>query len=230
MTVEGLRTAWALLWESDPDRIRAWLVGFGVWAPLASTALQTASSLIPVLPGFVLAIANAMIYGAVLGGALTFSSALLAGACCFGLARALGRPGVERIVSTESLARVDAFMERRGMLAVFLGRLIPFINPDIVSYAAGATAIRWGPLSRCDGRGGASGNSVLFRRGGRGLGAVGRGRAHGDARRPRSARDPVAVPTPDSMACAPDVPSRRRSFGLQVAAVGRARRTPDRGP
>lgn len=146
MTVEGLRTAWALLWESDPDRIRAWIVGFGVWAPLASTALQTASSLIPVLPGFVLAIANAMIYGAVLGGALTFSSALLAGACCFGLARALGRPGVERIVSTESLARVDAFMERRGMLAVFLGRLIPFINPDIVSYAAGATAIRWGPF------------------------------------------------------------------------------------
>jgi uncharacterized membrane protein YdjX (TVP38/TMEM64 family) len=41
---------------------------------------------------------------------------------------------------------VDGFMARRGMLAVFAGRLIPFINPDLVSYAAGVTGIRWLPF------------------------------------------------------------------------------------
>lgn len=34
-------------------------------------------------------------------------------------------------------------MERKGVLAVFVGRIIPFVNPDLVSYAAGVTGIRW---------------------------------------------------------------------------------------
>lgn len=140
---EWLVTAWALLWEGDPARLRAWLLGFGIWAPIVSTAIQVLSSLVPILPGFVLGIANAMLYGALLGGLLTFSSALLAATCCFGLARVIGRPGVERIVSRASIARVDAFMERRGMLTVFLGRLQPFINHDVLSYAAGATSVGW---------------------------------------------------------------------------------------
>lgn len=137
---------WGLLLQGDPDPLRAWLVGFGGWAPLVSTLLQIVTSLIPFLPGFVLAIVNAMLWGAVLGGLLTFGSALLAAAACFGLARALGRPGVERIVNPDSLARMDGFMERRGILAIFLGRLIPFINPDVLSYAAGVTRIGWLPF------------------------------------------------------------------------------------
>jgi len=47
-------------------------------------------------------------------------------------------------VTAEKLARMDAFMARNGMFAVFVGRVVPFINPDLVSYAAGVTGIRWG--------------------------------------------------------------------------------------
>jgi len=137
---------WGILMQGDPDPLRLWLVEFGMWAPLVSTLLQIATSLIPFLPGFVLAIANAMVWGALLGGLLTFGSAILAATACFGLARALGRPGVERIVSPDSLRRMDGFMDRRGMIAIFLGRIIPFINPDVLSYAAGVTRIGWVPF------------------------------------------------------------------------------------
>lgn len=137
---------WGILMQGDPDPLRLWLMDFGVWAPLVSTLLQIATSLIPFLPGFVLAIANAMVWGALLGGLLTFGSAILAAAACFGLARSLGRPGVERIVSPRSLRRMDGFMERRGVIAIFLGRIIPFINPDVLSYAAGVTRIGWVPF------------------------------------------------------------------------------------
>jgi len=140
------RVVWGLLLGGDPDPLRDWLLGFGAWAPVMSGLLQVLTSLIPVLPGFVLAIANAMLYGVLLGGLLTFVTALLAAAACFGLARWMGRPGVERVVSEEALARVDDFMERRGIFAVFLGRLIPFINPDVLSYAAGATRMGWFPF------------------------------------------------------------------------------------
>jgi len=137
---------WGILMQGDPDPLRLWLVDFGVWAPLVSILLQIATSLIPFLPGFVLAIANAMVWGALLGGLLTFGSSFLAAAACFGLARVLGRPGVERIVSPGSLRRVDGFMDRRGLIAIFLGRIIPFINPDVLSYAAGVTRLGWVPF------------------------------------------------------------------------------------
>ncbi len=138
-----LRVAWGLLLGGDPAPLRLWLLQFGAFAPIVSALLQVATSLIPVLPSFLVAIANAMLYGSVLGGVLTFVTALIAAAACFGLARAVGRPGVERIVAQRTLSRMDGFMERRGILAVFLARLIPFINPDVVSYAAGVTRIRW---------------------------------------------------------------------------------------
>lgn len=138
-----LGVAWGLLLAGDPAPLRLWLLQFGAFAPIVSGLLQVATSLIPVLPSFLVAIANAMLYGAVLGGVLTFVTALIAAAACFGLAKAVGRPGVERIVAQRTLSRMDGFMERRGILAVFLARLIPFINPDVVSYAAGVTRIRW---------------------------------------------------------------------------------------
>jgi uncharacterized membrane protein YdjX (TVP38/TMEM64 family) len=154
---EGFRgelvVAWDLMRAGDPEGVRDWLLGFGGWAPLMSALLQVATSVFPPGPSFLLGIANAMVFGMVLGGLLTFVTQLGAAAVCFGIARVVGRPGVERLVSTESLARVDGFMRRRGVVAVFLGRLIPFINPDLVSYAAGVTGIRWAPFMLAVGAG-----------------------------------------------------------------------------
>ena len=132
-----------LLGQADITPIQEYLLGWGVWAPLLSMVLQVVSSVIPPLPSWVLPIVNAMVFGAVPGGLLSFGTALLAAAICFGLARALGRPWVEGIVPAQSLERWDGFFDRRGVLAVAVGRVIPFINPDILSYAAGLTRLGW---------------------------------------------------------------------------------------
>jgi uncharacterized membrane protein YdjX (TVP38/TMEM64 family) len=137
---------WDLLLQGEVEPLRTWLLSFGGWAPLISALLQVATSVFPPGPSFLLAIANAMVFGPVWGSLLTIGSAVLAAAVCFGLARILGRPWVAHVVSPEKLARVDGFMARNGIFAVFLGRVIPFINPDLVSYAAGVTGIRWGPF------------------------------------------------------------------------------------
>lgn len=134
---------WSILVEGDADRLRDWMLAFGAWAPVVSGLLQLVTSIFPPGPSFLLAIANAMLFGIWWGGLLTLVTQLVAAAACFGIARLVGRPGIERLVSEERLARVDGFMVRRGVLAVFIGRIIPFINPDLVSYAAGVTGIRW---------------------------------------------------------------------------------------
>lgn len=132
-----------LLARADIAPLRDYILSYGIWAPVVSTALQIVTSVIAPLPSFVLTFVNAMLFGWWWGAVLTWTTAMLAAAICFGLSRKLGRPGVQRFVPSRALEQTDGFFERNGVLAVLIARLIPFINPDIISYAAGLTAMRW---------------------------------------------------------------------------------------
>lgn len=133
----------ALLARADIAPLRDYLLGFGIWAPLLSALLQLLTSILAPLPSFVLAFVNALLYGWWWGAVLTWTTAMLAAAVCFALARALGRPVVEKLATKRALEATDRFFERRGRQAVLIARLIPFINPDVISYAAGLTPMRW---------------------------------------------------------------------------------------
>jgi len=129
--------------RADIAPLRDYMLGFGWWAPVISALLQIVTSVIAPLPSFVLAFVNAMLFGLWWGALLTWSTALLAAAICFAMARSLGRPVVERFVPGGALAGTDRFFERHGVMAVLVARLIPFVNPDVLSYAAGLTNMRW---------------------------------------------------------------------------------------
>ena len=60
---------------------------------------------------------------------------------CFYLAKILGRPVVEKIVTKKALNWWDSFFARYGKHAVFIARLVPIVSFDLVSYAAGVTSI-----------------------------------------------------------------------------------------
>jgi uncharacterized membrane protein YdjX (TVP38/TMEM64 family) len=138
-----VNAALLLLARADIAPLREYVLAFGWWAPVISTALQILTSIIAPLPSFVLAFVNAMLFGFWWGALLTWTSALLAAAICFAIARVLGRPAVERFVPARALETTDRFFVRHGVLAVLVARLIPFVNPDVVSYAAGLTNMRW---------------------------------------------------------------------------------------
>jgi uncharacterized membrane protein YdjX (TVP38/TMEM64 family) len=138
-----VNAALALAARADIGPLRDYVLGFGVWAPVVSVALQILTSIIAPLPSFVVSFMNALLFGFWWGAALTWTSALLAAALCFWMARALGRPVVERFVPGRALDGMDRFFARHGVLAVLVARLIPFVNPDVLSYAAGLTALRW---------------------------------------------------------------------------------------
>lgn len=129
--------------RADIAPLRDYLLGFGWWAPVISTLLQIVTSVIAPLPSFVVTFVNAMLFGFWWGALLTWTTALLAAAICFGMARTLGRPVVERFVPGGALQGTDRFFARHGVLAVLVARLIPFVNPDVLSYAAGLTSMRW---------------------------------------------------------------------------------------
>ncbi|THF62646.1 TVP38/TMEM64 family protein [Pseudothauera rhizosphaerae] len=121
---------------------RDYLLGFGYWAPAVSSLLMVFQSVIAPLPAFVVTFTNGLLFGWVWGTVLSWSSAMLGAALCFWIARALGRPVVERLVGgTRALEVSDVFFARYGNRAILISRLLPFVSFDIISYGAGLTPV-----------------------------------------------------------------------------------------
>lgn len=137
----GMELGVSILARGDVAGLRDYLLSFGIWAPVVSGALMVLQSIAAPLPAFVITFANGMLFGALWGALLSWSSAMAGAAVCYFIARALGRPVIERIVGARSLRMVDGFFDRHGRYAVLIARLVPIISFDLISYAAGVTSI-----------------------------------------------------------------------------------------
>jgi uncharacterized membrane protein YdjX (TVP38/TMEM64 family) len=136
------------------EAFRAYVRGFGAWAPVVSAALMVLQAVIAPLPAFVVTFANGLAFGWAPGALLSWSSAMVGAALCFGLSRALGRPAIERLLGGRAaLDRVDRFFARHGERAVLLARLLPFVPFDPVSFGAGLTPMRLWPFLAATGLG-----------------------------------------------------------------------------
>lgn len=137
----GINQAVLLISQIDIDAIKAYILSFGVWAPVISFLLMVLQSLAAPLPAFMLTFANAALFGWVKGALLSWSSAMAGAVLCYYIAKLYGRSAVEKLVNRFALAEADKFFSRYGKYAILIARLLPFISFDIVSYAAGLTSI-----------------------------------------------------------------------------------------
>ncbi len=144
-----LVTAWvvgALVFEWPLDlSIQAFeetIQSWGAWGVLASIGLMIVHSFVP-FPAEVIAIANGMVYGPIWGIVITWTGAMIGAFLAFGLARVLGRPFVESLVSKKDWHIADQWAATRGGRLVFVGRLIPVISFNLINYAAGLSRISW---------------------------------------------------------------------------------------
>jgi uncharacterized membrane protein YdjX (TVP38/TMEM64 family) len=80
------------------------------------------------------------------GLGVALAGGLLGGLAAFALARALGRPAVERFAGRR-LRVVDRLAVDRGFLAVLTGRLVPVVPFVVLSYGSGLTPVRLGPYT-----------------------------------------------------------------------------------
>lgn len=121
---------------------KAYLLDFGAWAPVVSAALMVFQSVVAPIPAFVVTFANGLLFGWAWGALLSWSSAMLGALLCFWIARALGRPVVEKLVGgSQALDVSDLFFARYGDRAILISRLLPFVSFDIISYGAGLTPV-----------------------------------------------------------------------------------------
>lgn len=137
-----VHAALTILAKGDVSAVRDYLLGFGPWAPVVSSALMVLQSVVAPLPAFVITFANGMMFGWLWGALLSWSSAMAGAALCFYIARFAGRPVVEKLAGgSKPLEVSDLFFEKYGDRTVLIARLLPFVSFDIISYGAGLTSM-----------------------------------------------------------------------------------------
>ena len=114
----------------------------GAWGVIASIGLMIIHSFVP-FPAEFLAVANGMVYGPIWGTVITWTGAMLGAFLAFGLARKLGRPFVEMMVTKKNWHIWDKRAATEGGHLVLISRFIPVIAFNLINYAAGLTRISW---------------------------------------------------------------------------------------
>lgn len=125
---------------TDLEAVRDWAAGLGAGGAVLFVLGYAALTLTPV-PKNLLTIAAGLVWGFWLALALVYVGALLGAAASFVIGRLLGREAVERLTGAR-VARLDAALAHRGLLAVLGARLVPIIPFTLINYGAGLTAVR----------------------------------------------------------------------------------------
>lgn len=136
----------------SPETMKILIAGCGNEGILVFIAMQILQVVIFFIPGEFLQAAGGYIYGVVWGSVLSTIGIALGSAAVFLIARKLGRPFLERIISDKNLNLFKGVLtaqkkngyrnRRRALIIVFFIYFIPGLPKDAVAYIAGITDMK----------------------------------------------------------------------------------------
>ena len=126
--------------QVNPERIREFVLGFGIWAPVVYL-LAYGQPIVP-LPASVMTITGGLAFGPLWGSAAALSGATIRASTQFLVARMLGRGVVEKLLKGKA-ASLDQKIGEHVFKAVLLIRLIPSFPFDMLNYGLGFSKVRF---------------------------------------------------------------------------------------
>lgn len=111
------------------------------WAPFVFVLVYVTTTALG-LPGSVVTIVGGVVFGFGWGTLYNSIGANIGANAAFGLARMLGRDGVERIVG-KRIRRLNNAMLRHGLIGLLALRLIPLVPFNALNFGSGLTRLRW---------------------------------------------------------------------------------------
>lgn len=118
----------------DANRTISWLVFIGLY--IAATVL--------LLPGSLLTLGAGFLFGLGYGFVIVSFASVVGASCAFLVGRFFARDWVsQRLGAMPKFAALDAAIEERGALIVFLTRLSPIFPFNLLNYALGLTGVKF---------------------------------------------------------------------------------------
>lgn len=118
---------------------KEWMVRYG---PAGLFVAMVASSIISPIPNEVILAFAGMAMHPVQVMVVGALGSTVGGIFAYYIARLGGRPLAEKFVKKKTLASMDDWFNRWGSWAILIGRLVPFIPFDLISYFSGITKFR----------------------------------------------------------------------------------------
>lgn len=125
----------------DVEAVRTFVRGFGPLAPVVLIAIQAVQVVVAPVPGQVLAAVAGYLFGPWWGTLYNMVGITVGSTVAFWLSRRFGRTYVERILDEGALALFDAFVDRHGLLSLFILFVLPGLPDDVLCFAGGLTSI-----------------------------------------------------------------------------------------
>ncbi len=138
----GLKALGFDVTQLSPERVRGFVLAFGVWAPLVYL-LAYGQPIVP-LPASVMTITGGLAFGPAWGFLAALFGATIRASTQFLVARLLGREAVAKLLKGK-VASLDQKLSRHGFRAVLLIRLIPNLPFDVQNYGLGFSQVRFAP-------------------------------------------------------------------------------------
>lgn len=125
----------------DQAVVSAQIQSYGIWGPFVLALGQLVQVLIAFIPGHVLLAAAGYVYGFPLGLLLNIICIIAASQTAFLLARWLGRPFINRLISPQLLDHWYEIGEKQGFLFFTVCFILPVFPTDMMNFVAGLSGI-----------------------------------------------------------------------------------------
>ncbi|MBD1373070.1 TVP38/TMEM64 family protein [Hazenella sp. IB182357] len=129
------------LTQFTPDKIQAFILSFGVWAPILYIFLYAVRPLF-FFPALILTLTGGLTFGPFWGTLYDLIGASLGAYLAFGISRWLGRDTVRKLIG-KRLQSFEAQADKYGFRTILFLRLVPLVPFDVINYGAGLTKIRF---------------------------------------------------------------------------------------
>lgn len=130
--------------QLSSEKVRTFVVSFGVWAPLIYLAVY-GQPIVP-LPASLMTIAGGLAFGPLWGTLGALTGATVRACSQLGVARLLGRGTVARLLKGK-VAQLDQKIQGNSFKTVLLIRLIPNLPFDVQNYGLGFSRVRFAPYA-----------------------------------------------------------------------------------
>jgi uncharacterized membrane protein YdjX (TVP38/TMEM64 family) len=133
---------WCVL--SNKYQVKALILSFGPYSPLAYILLQVLQVIVAPIPGGAIEFMGGFLFGAKVGFWYSMVGLIIGSYLAFLLARIFERWVVEKFVSPETIKKFDYLIGHEGVILSFLLFLIPGFPKDALCYVLGLTPMRTG--------------------------------------------------------------------------------------
>jgi uncharacterized membrane protein YdjX (TVP38/TMEM64 family) len=129
---------------SSLENLQAFIDSLGAWGPIVFALASTASVVFPIVPAGLLVIAAPVLFGPVLGTALSYVSVCAGSFLNFAIARHVGLGLIERIFSEKTVEKYLGWSRSPRFTGLFAAAIaLPVAPDDLLCYLAGTTKMSW---------------------------------------------------------------------------------------